>query len=55
MKRKKSMYSYEKSAEVAHLLPLRNNSNLDFIKNTATITEANHGSSFDRINRFTEY
>ena len=61
MKRKHSLYSYEQSSEVAHLLPLRNNPKLNsrYTKiNTPAgggLTENYHGISFDKVNRSTEF
>lgn len=61
MKRKHSLYSYEQTSEVAHLLPLRNNTKLNsrYTKlNTPAeggFTDNYHGISFDKINRSTEY
>lgn len=59
--RKHSLYSYEQTSEVAHLLPLRNNTKLNsrFTKlNTPAgggFTENYNGTSFDKINRSTEF
>ena len=62
MKRKHSLYSYEQTSEVAHLLPLRNNTKLNsrYTKlNTPAVeggfTENYHGKSFDKVNRSTEF
>ncbi len=62
MKRKHSLYTYEQTSEVAHLLPLRNHTKLNsrYTKlNTPAegggFTENYHGTSFDKVNRSTEY
>lgn len=67
MKRKHSLYSYEQSSEVAHLLPLRNNTKLNSrysklntpaggrVLGGGGLTEIYHGTSFDKVNRSTEF